>query len=74
MQNLPTIINMNRRSPTLTISFDKDSADLYSMIQMDSSATEINASGLIRKIIREHYANRKRSNSNQGAPRETHLH
>ena len=56
---------MNRKSPTLTISFDKDSADLYSLIQIDSSATEINASGLIRKIIREHYENRKTVNCNQ---------
>ena len=74
MQTLPTIINMNRRSPTLTISFDKDSADLYSMIQIDSSATEINASGLIRKIIRAHYEKRKRSNTDQGTPRENQLH
>jgi hypothetical protein len=65
---------MNRRSPTLTISFDKDSSDLYSMIQIDSSATEINASGLIRKIIREHYDNRKKSDSSQGTARETKLH
>lgn len=44
-----------RRSPVMTISFDRNSADLYSWIQHDSEAEHIKASGLVRKILREHY-------------------
>lgn len=39
----------------MTISFDRNSTDLYSWIQMDSEADDIKASGLVRKILRAYY-------------------
>jgi len=50
---------MNHRQPTMSISFDKETAFLYHIIIQESSATHIKASGLIRKILMEHYDNRR---------------
>lgn len=47
------------RQPTMNISFDKDTAYLYRIIMQESSATHIKASGLVRKILLEHYDQRQ---------------
>ena len=57
---------MNKhRQPTMSISFDKDTAYLYHYIIQESSATHIKASGLIRKILLEHYDSRKTTGTPQ---------
>ena len=48
-----------RKSPVMTISFDKNSTDLYMRIQSDSESEDIKASGLVRKILRAHYEQEK---------------
>ena len=49
-----------RKSPVMTISFDRNSTDLYSWIQMDSMAEDIKASGLVRKILRAYYEQKQK--------------
>jgi hypothetical protein len=49
---------MNTKRPTMSISFDRDTSYLYHYIIQESSATHIKASGLIRKILMEHYDNK----------------
>lgn len=49
---------MNSKRPTMSISFDRDTSYLYHYIIQESSATHIKASGLIRKILMEHYDNK----------------
>ena len=45
----------------MTISFDRNSTDLYSWIQMESKEEDIKASGLVRKILRAHYEQKQKS-------------
>lgn len=60
---------MNSKRPTMSISFDRDTSYLYHYIIQESSATHIKASGLIRKILMEHYAN-KHSNRTANTAKE----
>lgn len=50
---------MTSKRPTMSISFDRDTSYLYHYIIQESSATHIKASGLIRKILMEHYDNKQ---------------
>lgn len=44
-----------QKQPAIKVSFDKNSLDLYEDILRDSSETHITTSGLIRRILQEHY-------------------
>ena len=52
-----------RRSPIMTISFDRNSADLYYKLQNESEAEEIKASGLVRRILRKHFYEEQKSDA-----------
>lgn len=47
----------------MTISFDKNSADLYYRLQNESEAEEIKASGLVRRILRKHFYEEQKSDA-----------